>query len=79
MARVEEGQPGVAPLDAVRARAVGQQQDDPPGEAAHPLLNELVDRLDDRGHAAEAEDVQLDLVAGGGGAQANASQLSPIA
>jgi hypothetical protein len=81
VARIEEGQPGVAPLDAVRARAVGEPQDDPRGEAPHPLLDELVDRLDDRGYAAESEDLQLYLVAGGGGegAQANASQLSPIA
>jgi hypothetical protein len=79
MARVEEGQPGRPALDAVRARAVGEQQDDPPGEAADALLNELVDRLDHRRHAPEAEDVELDLVAGGGRTQANASQTRPIA
>jgi hypothetical protein len=63
----------------VRARAVGQHQDDPPGEAADPFLDELVHRLDRRRHAPEAEDVEIDLVAGGVGAQARASQTSPIA
>jgi hypothetical protein len=79
MARVEEGQPGRTTLDAVRPRAVREQQDHPPGEAADALLHELVHRLDGRRHAPEAEDVELDLVARGVSAQATASQTSPIA
>jgi hypothetical protein len=79
VARIEEGQPGRPALDAVRARAVGQHQDHPPAEAADALLDQLLHRRDRRRHAPEAEDLQLDLVARSVGAQATASQTSPMA